>query len=108
VKKDARGAMPTLTFQENPDILAAVAALPSPPYCVGFAAESENLIEFGRAKRARKNVPLLVGNLGPQTFGKDSNELVLFDEAGHASLPPGDKLALARRLVAEIAARLAR
>jgi phosphopantothenoylcysteine decarboxylase/phosphopantothenate--cysteine ligase len=108
VKKDARGAMPTLSFEENPDILATVAALPSPPYCVGFAAESENLIEFGHAKRKKKNVPLLVGNLGPQTFGKDSNELVLFDENGHASLPPGDKLGLARRLIAEIAARLLR
>jgi phosphopantothenoylcysteine decarboxylase/phosphopantothenate--cysteine ligase len=106
LKKEARGAMPSLAFEQNPDILATVAALPSPPYCVGFAAESENLIEYGHAKRVKKNVPLLVGNLGPQTFGKDSNELVLFDEKGHASLPPGDKLALARRLIAEIAARL--
>ncbi|MBB5391790.1 MULTISPECIES: bifunctional phosphopantothenoylcysteine decarboxylase/phosphopantothenate--cysteine ligase CoaBC [unclassified Herbaspirillum] len=107
LKKDADGAAPQLQFAQNPDILAEVAALPKRPYCVGFAAESENLEQYGAAKRVKKNIPLLVGNLGPQTFGRDDNALMLFDEQGHASLPPADKLMLARQLVREIARRMA-
>lgn len=99
-------APPQLSFEQNLDILATVAALPSPPYCVGFAAESENLLEYGAAKRAKKNIPLLVGNIGHQTFGKDDNELVLFDVQGHHLLPRASKDQLADRLVAEIAKRL--
>jgi phosphopantothenoylcysteine decarboxylase/phosphopantothenate--cysteine ligase len=99
---------PTIALQANPDILATVAALPQPPFCVGFAAESENLAEHATAKRLRKNVPLLVGNLGPETFGRDDNRLELFDAAGHQPLGSGDKLVLARKLITEIAARLER
>ncbi len=106
LKKQDGKSVPQLEFVQNPDILAAVAALPAPPYCVGFAAESENLIENGQAKRIRKNVPLLVGNLGPNTFGRDTNELVLFDENGHVKLPAADKQTLARQLVDELARRL--
>ena len=95
-------------MQANPDILATVAALPQPPFCVGFAAESEKLAEHAAAKRVRKNVPLLVGNLGPDTFGRDDNRLELFDAAGHQPLGSGDKLVLARKLINEIAARLER
>ncbi|MFN5099728.1 MAG: bifunctional phosphopantothenoylcysteine decarboxylase/phosphopantothenate--cysteine ligase CoaBC [Burkholderiaceae bacterium] len=104
--KKQDGAPPQLSVEQNLDILATVAALPSPPYCVGFAAESENLLEHGAAKRAKKNIPLLVGNIGHQTFGKDDNELVLFDAQGHHSLPRASKDQLADRLVAEIAKRL--
>lgn len=104
--KKQEGGTPSLSFTENPDILAAVAALPKPPYCVGFAAESEQLLEHGAAKRVRKNIPLLVGNIGHQTFGKDDNELVLFDDAGHHPLPRASKDELATMLVAEIARRL--
>ncbi len=106
LKKKNDSDTPELVFAQNPDILAAVARLPNRPYCVGFAAESENLLEHGKAKRERKNVPLLVGNLGPQTFGQDTNELVLFDEHGHQHLPAADKHALARQLVTEISKRL--
>ncbi|WP_343586393.1 bifunctional phosphopantothenoylcysteine decarboxylase/phosphopantothenate--cysteine ligase CoaBC [Herbaspirillum sp.] len=106
LKKDADGAAPQLQFAQNPDILAEVAALPRRPYCVGFAAESENLEQYGAAKRGKKNIPLLVGNLGPQTFGRDDNALMLFDEQGHTSLPPAGKLVLARQLVREIARRM--
>jgi phosphopantothenoylcysteine decarboxylase/phosphopantothenate--cysteine ligase len=106
LKKDAHGGMPPLAFEQNPDILASVAALPNKPYCVGFAAESENLLEYGRAKRERKGIPLLIGNIGPQTFGSDRNELVLFDEHGHVALPAAHKRDLARELIAEIARRL--
>jgi phosphopantothenoylcysteine decarboxylase/phosphopantothenate--cysteine ligase len=105
IKKQA-GGTPQLSFIQNPDILAAVAALPSAPYCVGFAAESENLLEHAAAKRLRKNIPLLVGNIGPQTFGKDENELVLFDEAGHFALGFASKETLACKLIDEIARRI--
>jgi phosphopantothenoylcysteine decarboxylase/phosphopantothenate--cysteine ligase len=106
LKKDAGGAMPPLVFEQNPDILASVAALANKPYCVGFAAESGNLLEFGRAKREKKGIPLLVGNIGPDTFGSDRNELVLFDQDGHTALPAAGKLQLARQLIREIASRL--
>jgi phosphopantothenoylcysteine decarboxylase/phosphopantothenate--cysteine ligase len=106
LKKDGGGAMPALVFEQNPDILASVAALANKPYCVGFAAESGNLLEFGRAKREKKGIPLLVGNIGPDTFGSDRNELVLFDQNGHTALPAADKLHLARQLIREIASRL--
>jgi phosphopantothenoylcysteine decarboxylase/phosphopantothenate--cysteine ligase len=98
-----------LQFAPNPDILASVAATTSLsgwPYCVGFAAESQNLIEFGAVKRERKGIPLLVGNIGPQTFGQDENAIVLFDDSGHTVLPRAGKLELARQLVSEIAKRL--
>ena len=104
--KKQDGETPSLSFEQNPDILASVAALPSPPYCVGFAAESEKLLEHGAAKRKKKNIPLLVGNIGHQTFGKDDNELVLFDDAGHHPLPRASKDQLAERLVTEIAKRI--
>ena len=97
---------PTLEFVQNPDILAAVAARPDAPYCVGFAAESENLETYGEQKRQRKRVPLLVGNIGHHTFGLDDNEIVLFDAQGMTRLPRADKLTLARLLVAAIAQRL--
>jgi phosphopantothenoylcysteine decarboxylase/phosphopantothenate--cysteine ligase len=108
IKKDDSGA-PQLQFAPNPDILASVAATTSLsgwPYCVGFAAESQNLIEFGAAKREKKGIPLLVGNIGPQTFGQDENSIVLFDDNGHTVLPRAAKLTLARQLVSEIAKRL--
>ncbi len=104
--KKQDGDTPSLAFEQNPDILAAVASLPSPPYCVGFAAESEKLLEHGAAKRKKKGIPLLVGNIGHQTFGKDDNELVLFDDAGHHPLPRASKDELAEHLIAEIAKRM--
>jgi len=106
LKKKDDADVPHLVFEQNPDILAAVAASPNRPYCVGFAAESENLLEYGEQKRRKKNIPLLVGNIGPQTFGLDHNELVLFDEAGNTPLPRGPKRELARRLIAEISSRI--
>jgi len=104
--KKQDGQLPSLTFEQNPDILAEVAALASPPYCVGFAAESENLLEHGAAKREKKRIPLLVGNIGHQTFGKDDNELVLFDAKGHKNLARASKEMLAIQLIEEIAHRL--
>ncbi|HJV53093.1 MAG TPA: bifunctional phosphopantothenoylcysteine decarboxylase/phosphopantothenate--cysteine ligase CoaBC [Noviherbaspirillum sp.] len=106
LKKNGDGDVPQLQFEQNPDILAEVAALPHKPFCVGFAAESENLLQYGEEKRRKKGIPLLVGNIGHQTFGKDDNELVLFDASGHRRLPLASKQNLARQLIAEIAERL--
>jgi phosphopantothenoylcysteine decarboxylase/phosphopantothenate--cysteine ligase len=106
IKKTAAQAVPTLSFVENPDILATVAQLPNAPYCVGFAAESGDLEANGEQKRIKKNVPLVIGNLGPATFGRDDNEVVLFEAAGVTRLPRADKDALASVLIAEIARRL--
>jgi phosphopantothenoylcysteine decarboxylase/phosphopantothenate--cysteine ligase len=110
IKKDGSGAMPALQFAENPDILAGVAASARAQqgqlFCVGFAAESHDLAAHATAKRVKKNVPLLVGNIGPDTFGRDDNALLLVDAHGTQTLPRADKLSLARQLVAEIARRL--
>jgi phosphopantothenoylcysteine decarboxylase/phosphopantothenate--cysteine ligase len=106
LKKANEHDVPQLQFEQNPDILASVAKLPKRPYCVGFAAESENLLQYGEEKRKKKGIPLLVGNIGHQTFGKDENELVLFDDQGHKRLPRAGKQDLARQLVAEIAGRI--
>jgi phosphopantothenoylcysteine decarboxylase/phosphopantothenate--cysteine ligase len=102
------GAIPALELVENPDILASVARRTGAPYCVGFAAESENLVRHAQQKRQRKGIPLIVGNIGPETFGRDENELVLVDDAGVDTLGRGGKDELATRLVAEIARRLPR
>jgi len=109
MKKKGDGKAPELKFEQNPDILATVAArtnLSGHPYCVGFAAESENLLEYGAAKRERKGIPLLVGNIGHNTFGQDDNTIILFDENGHTILPRAGKLTLARQLVSEISKRI--
>ena len=107
IKKDGSGKVPALELTENPDILATVARLPAGqrPWCVGFAAESHDLLRHAREKLVRKGVPLIVGNLGPATFGRDDNTLWLVDAQGERELPRGDKLALARQLVQEIATR---
>lgn len=109
VKKTEGGGAPQIAFEQNPDILATIAArttLAGHPYCVGFAAESENLLEFGAAKRERKGIPLLVGNIGHHTFGQDDNTIVLFDDQGHTILPRAGKLTLARQLISEISKRI--
>ena len=111
IKKDESGQTPTLAFVENPDILATVAqsvrAKAGALYCVGFAAESHDLLAHATAKRIRKGVPLLVGNIGPATFGRDDNALLLVDADGARELPHNSKLVLARQLIAEIAKRTA-
>ncbi len=108
MKKDGSGQAPALVLTENPDILATVARLPQGqrPWCVGFAAESHDVVKHARAKLVRKGVPLVVGNIGPATFGRDDNTLVLVDAAGEKELPRASKLGLARQLVAEIATRM--
>jgi phosphopantothenoylcysteine decarboxylase/phosphopantothenate--cysteine ligase len=110
IKKIGSGDSPTLSFVENPDILATVAASPRAQkgdlFCVGFAAESHNLLAHATAKRARKGVPLLVGNIGPSTFGQDDNALLLVDANGAHDIPRNTKTKLAQDLVQDIAKRL--
>jgi len=106
IKKNGSKVAPTFALTENPDILATVARLPDRPFCVGFAAESENLLHHAREKLERKGVPLVVGNLGPATFGRDDNTLLLVDAKGHRELASADKLTLARQLIEDIAHRL--
>jgi phosphopantothenoylcysteine decarboxylase/phosphopantothenate--cysteine ligase len=112
IKKDGSGDTPALTFVENPDILAAVAksarAQKGDLFCVGFAAESHDLLAHATAKRARKGVPLLVGNIGPSTFGQDDNALLLVDAKGAKELPRDTKIKLAHDLVHDIAARISK
>lgn len=110
IKKDGSGETPKLGFFENPDILASVAqsdrAQQGALFCVGFAAESHDLLQHATAKRIRKQVPLLVGNIGPGTFGQDDNALLLVDANGARELPRASKQDLAHDLIADIARRL--
>jgi len=104
VKKS--GEPMTLTLKPTTDILATVAARTDAPYCVGFAAESQDVVRLAEEKRRRKRVPLIIANRAQDALGSDANEVMLLDDGGAHPLPRTDKLALARRLVAEIAARL--
>lgn len=102
LKKDT-GGIPPIALVENPDILAEVAALKDGPFCVGFAAESRNLEAYAQAKRKKKNIPLIAGNLIQDGFGGDDNTLILFDEAGAHPLKPAAKSVLASQLIQHIA-----
>jgi phosphopantothenoylcysteine decarboxylase/phosphopantothenate--cysteine ligase len=102
LKKD-EGGLNTLELVENPDILAGVAALENGPFCVGFAAESHNLEAYAQAKRQKKKVPLVVGNLIQDGFGGDGNRLLLVDDHGAHPLAPASKATLARQLIEHIA-----
>ena len=102
LKKD-QGGIPAIQLVENPDILAEVAAMPGGPFCVGFAAESQHLEAYAQAKRQRKKIPLIAGNLIQEGFGGEDNTLILFDDQGVHPLTPGPKSVLARALIAHIA-----
>ena len=106
LKKTSEGGGAADGVRTQSDILAEVARLQDGPWCVGFAAETEKLAEHAEAKRVRKGIPLLVGNLAQKVMDADTTELVLFDAQGVHPLPAAGKLDAARRLIAEIAARL--
>jgi len=92
-----------LELEANPDILAEVAARPDAPFCVGFAAESRDLAAYAEGKRVAKKLGLVVGNLIRDGLGGDTNAVTLFDATGAHVLPPEDKSAVARRIVAHLA-----
>ncbi|MBN8282384.1 bifunctional phosphopantothenoylcysteine decarboxylase/phosphopantothenate--cysteine ligase CoaBC [Zoogloea sp.] len=100
------GAELSITLTPNPDILADVANLPKPPFCVGFAAESRNLDDYAEGKRKAKKLPLIVGNLVQDGLGGDDNLIVLYDDAGRHPLPRAPKPDLARAIVAHLASLL--
>ena len=105
IKKDGQAPAP-IELTLNPDILATVAALPTPPLCIGFAAESENLAAYAEKKRLSKKIPLIVGNLIQDGFGGDENRLTVFEERGQTTLEPASKRQLARQLISIITDRL--
>lgn len=106
--KKANGRVPALELEENPDILAWVAARRDAPFCVGFAAESENVGAHARAKRVKKGVPLIAANLAQSAMGADDNALTLYDARGGHPLGRGPKLEQARKLIAHVAGMLKR
>lgn len=102
IKKEFADA-PDLQFEENPDILASVAALENAPYCVGFAAETDNLIDNARAKLYRKNVPLIVANLVSDAMNQDTNAVVFVERDAATPLAKATKEHIAQALIAKIA-----
>jgi phosphopantothenoylcysteine decarboxylase/phosphopantothenate--cysteine ligase len=105
--KRGNGRM-SIELDPNPDILAEVAGLQTPPFCVGFAAESEDVDANARAKRAKKNIPLIAANRVQDAFGRDTNALTLFDDKGEHRLPSAPKIVLARQLIEHITKMLPR
>ncbi len=101
IKKDAH--ILTLELAPNPDILASISSRAKPPFCVGFAAESENIEEYAELKRRRKHLPLIVANDVKEAVGSDAVRLILLDDGGHHVLEKADKRTQARLLVAHIA-----
>ena len=106
LKKNAHHPGLTLERAENPDILKWVAEQPDAPFCVGFAAESHDVLENAEAKRKRKGIPLLAANRAQDAFGRDDNEITLIDDNGRHPLPRGSKTELARAIVAHLATLL--
>ena len=96
----------TIALVPNEDILAKVASLPNAPFCVGFAAESENLLEYAEQKRLRKNIPLIAANIATEALGADESSLTLLDADGSHVLPKTTKLKLARGLLNHVATML--
>ena len=108
MKIDGSGKVPVIELTENPDILASIASLPNPPFCVGFAAESERVLEYARVKRIRKNIPMLIANQISQSMGKTTNQITIIDDENEISFPETDKRQAADNIVKHLAARLNR
>ena len=104
IKKSA--ASLTLELTPNKDILAEVASLPNAPFCVGFAAETENLLAYAEAKRKAKKLPLIVANLASEAMGSDENSVTMLDKNGAHPLERAPKSAIAKLLLAHVASML--
>ena len=111
IKRQGKAA-PSIEFIANPDILLDVAKTVKMkggkpyPYCVGFAAESTDLEAHATEKRLRKGIPMVVGNIGPETFGSDLNQLLVIDESGSKKITKAEKLQLARQLITLVAKKI--
>ncbi|MEJ6649548.1 MAG: bifunctional phosphopantothenoylcysteine decarboxylase/phosphopantothenate--cysteine ligase CoaBC [Burkholderiales bacterium] len=92
----------SIEFEETPDILKLVASRKNRPFCVGFAAESQNVEEYARKKRIEKGIPLIAANLVTDALNSDDNSLVLIDEHGTKTLASSSKLEQARQLMMHI------
>ena len=108
MKKDGSGKVPVIELTENPDILASIASLPTPPFCVGFAAESEHILEYARVKKIRKNIPMLIANQISLSMGKTTNQITIIDDENEISFPETDKRQAADNIVKHLATRLNR
>ncbi|HAT40029.1 bifunctional phosphopantothenoylcysteine decarboxylase/phosphopantothenate--cysteine ligase CoaBC [Polynucleobacter necessarius] len=103
---------PNIEFVANPDILLDIAKAVKTkagkpyPYCVGFAAESTDLEKHANEKRKRKNIPMIVGNIGPETFGSDLNQLLVIDANSSKKIATAEKLQLARQLIQLVAKKI--
>ncbi len=95
-----------LELKPNKDILAEVASLPNAPFCVGFAAESQDLIAQAEQKRLRKKLPLLVANLVSESMGQDEASITLLDDKGSHPLQKAAKNVLAISLLTHISKML--
>lgn len=106
-QKIKKSASPlTLELTANKDILAEVASLPNAPFCVGFAAETENLLEYAEQKRLRKKLPLIVANLVSDAMGRDENNVTLLDKNGAHPLALAAKAEIAQQLLTHLAKML--
>ena len=96
-----------LEMVRSADVLADIAALPSPPFTVGFAAETEKLESHARQKLAAKNINMIIGNLVGENlcFDSDENSVHVIWPAGTEEIPSMPKTELAHKLVAMIAER---
>ena len=106
LKKENSKDTPTLELEANPDILASVAALPKPPFCIGFAAESEKVLEYARAKRLRKGIPMLIANDVSQAMGKSTNQITIITDDEELSFPEKEKLQVAEEIAQSLARHL--
>jgi len=106
--KKSSSPNPTLEFELNPDILAEVAKQSSgkKPYCVGFAAETHDLEKHAEEKRIKKNIPMLLANLGPDTFGLDDNQLLIVEEKGSSKTNKQGKIALSREIIQLVSTKI--
>jgi phosphopantothenoylcysteine decarboxylase / phosphopantothenate---cysteine ligase len=100
VKLKKKGEPLAVELVPTVDILGHVAALPDAPFCIGFAAESENLEQYAQAKRRAKKIPMIAANLVQTAIGGDDSEIVVYDEGGAHPLPRAPKIEQARRLLA--------
>lgn len=106
LKKENSKDTPTLELEANPDILASVATLPKSPFCIGFAAESEKVLEYARAKRLRKGIPMLIANDVSQAMGKSTNQITIITDDEELSFPEKEKLQVAEEIVQSLARHL--